>query len=40
MKGARDSQIASLQRLQDKAVSMIHTSKINDDLTPDFLAVE
>ena len=34
------SKIESLQRLQDRAVSMIHTSRRKDNWTPKFLAVE
>ena len=35
-----NSKIESLQRLQDGAVPMIHTSRIKDNWTPKFLAVE
>ena len=35
-----NSKIESLQRLQDRAVSMIHRSRIIDNWTPKFLAVE
>ena len=35
-----NSKLESLQRLQDRAVSMIHTSRIKDNWTPKFLAIE
>ena len=35
-----NTKIESLQRLQDRAVSMIHTSRIKDNWTPRFLSVE
>ena len=39
-RGKREWQIESLLRPQVRAVSMIHTSRIEDNWTPKFLAVE
>ena len=38
--GLLNSKSESLQRLQDRAVSMIQKSRIKDNWTPKFLAVE